>query len=193
MSGDDYEDKKTLNQHIAWGGEKEGYRVWYKLVYNRCGLKKGLVKRIICGGLLREDFLSEKDNAEDHETAEELFEHANAWVYNIIGTTLSKNNESTAYALFDAVEIGAGQQLMQDFQEFFDGRTEEEIEDLEDQWKQVSFITDGVTGLATYMALHANYVRRLNQDNGTRISQSKAFRRVLKKLPALEMVSISNQ
>ena len=183
MPGDDDEERKRSSQHIAWGGEKEGYRVWYKLVYTRCRLKKGLVKRIVCSGLLLEDFKKEEDNSQEDETAEDLFDDAEAWIYNLVGTALSKNDTSTAYSLFDSVEIGAGSQILKDFQEFFDGSTEEEIEDLEDAWKLISFASDGVTGLATYMSKHANFVRRLNQDNGTNISQSKAFRRVLKQLP----------
>jgi len=65
---------------------------------------------------------------------------------------------------------------------YFDGRTEEEVEDLEDEWRSVSFQSEGVRNLASYLALHRSYVQRLNQSGGN-VSKTKAFRRVLKQLP----------
>jgi hypothetical protein len=184
----DAEDR-SLSKYVKWDGERKGFRSWYKFIRNRAVISQGLVRRIVMEQLTLMDYMTE-DGADEDE-----YVVANAKVFQLVGEPLMQHQSSTAYSLLAGIDVGDGLSLLGDFLVYFDGRTEEEVEDLEDQWRDVSFQSDGVVNLATYLSLHADYVLRLNQ-SGANISRTKAFRRVLKQLPqqyAVVRQSLSTQ
>jgi hypothetical protein len=169
-------DDKVLRKTINWDGEKKGFRMWQNMIMNRCRQKGGLVKRIALDKLPLDVYLQEQG------AQEEEYEVANCWLYGFIGEPLLDKSDSIAYSLLDGQEPGQGLAVLQDFQVYFDGRTMEEVEDIDDQYRRISFQSEGVQNLASYLALHRSYVQRLNQ-SGAVISRTTAFRRVLKQLP----------
>ena len=130
---------------FKWAGEKERFLIWHKLVTNACLMKGGLVKRIVCHGLTLTAYLREQGgNAENQRNATDKYERANSWVYQLVGKPLLEAPGSTAYSLYNSHRAGEGVEILNDFLTFFAGKTEEEIEDIEDEWKQLNFSSDGV-------------------------------------------------
>ena len=162
------EDNGNYRSHPAgfkWKGEKHQFTMWYKMIQSTCKTKKGLVRRIVCHGLTLDDYLDGADNDEAVELTDD-YELANTWIYQLIGRPLFNYEGSTAYSLFNSHPSGEGIEVLDDFKVFFDGNTAEEREDIEDEWRALSFQTDGVTGLATYLGMHKSYVDRLNDADG---------------------------
>ena len=176
MTGSEDDQDSFSKFRIKWNGEKQGFRTWYGFIQNRAIVRQGLVERIVLEGLTLDKYLLED------EDGGKQYRRANALVYQMVGEPLMEFQKSTAYSLLYGHAVGDGYSVLQGFLVYFDGRTEEEIEDLEDQWRNVSFQTAGVGNLATYLAVHMDYVRRLN-NSGAQISRIKAFRRMLKQLP----------
>ena len=189
MASDDDERDERDDEHEAkggtvplykWGGEREGFDTWHKLVRGRCRRKGGIYRKIAIDHLQLEEHLEAGGSKEEYE-------YANSWLYEVLGKPLLGDGEepptSTAYTLFGAFEDGQGLDVLMDFKATFAGNTEEELEDLEDKWKATNFKSQGVTGLATFLSVMDKQVRRLNDGPGQKITQCKAFRRVLKQLP----------
>jgi len=173
---DDDELKSERAGTYRWSGEKNGFPMWLKLIVNKCKRKKGLVRAIVIDDLKLQDHLLTGGTQEDYEDA-------NGWIYNLIGKPLLNNTSTTAYTLFNGQPTGEGIEILKDFKIFFAGETAEELEDLEDEWKRLSFQTEGVTNLAIYCGKHKEIVDRLNQLPGATIPLCKVFRRILKQLP----------
>jgi len=150
--------------------------MWFGFMKNRAMIKGDLIQRIVVEGLTLERYL-----VEDGE-GRRKYEKANAKVYQMVGEPLLKYPKSMAYSLLAGETVGDGLAVLENFVVYFDGRTEEELEDLEDNWRDVSFQSAGVVSLATYLAKHKGFVSKLNASGGN-VSRTKAFRRVLKQLP----------
>jgi len=178
MAGDD--DEKSSNSTgvkiLKWGGEKNGFLLWQKLIQNRAVMKGGLIKKIVIDELSLEDHVAGGGD-------EDKYLYADAWVYELVGAPLLEKLESTACAMFAGFPAGQGGKVLHDFQNYFAGDDDEDAEDLQDEWKQVSFQTDGVTSLATFMAKMNDYVQRINNCEGVVITPCQALKRVLKQLP----------
>ena len=133
MPGSD-DDKDSLGKfHIKWGGEKAGFRTWYGFIQNRAIVRQGLVERIVVEGLTLEKYLLEE------EDGRKQYRRANAQVYQMVGEPLTAYQTSTAYSLLAGHDVGDGIAVLENFLVYFDGRTEEEIGDLDDQWRDASF------------------------------------------------------
>ena len=158
--GEHFDHGRSQPSGFRWKGEKHQFPMWYKMICSACRTKRGLVRRIVCQGLTLPEFLGEVGDGDDRDEFEERFEYANTWLCTLIGRPLFHYEGSTAYSLFNSHPAGEGIAVLEDFKIFFDGNTAEEREDIEDQWRALTFGSDGVTGLATYLGMHKSYVDR---------------------------------